>query len=331
MAPTKRSTVKVPIQLTMSLATLPTGDYVSQLKKTVALNLGVTVTELQDFVVTATPAARRRRLTGGYDISVSSTVVTLLAATYSSGVDLAGHFASRLQSATFSAALASGLGVPVTVSTVSSQLATRCTYGEFSPDGLTACAPCASGTYGASAGLTVCTSCAPGLYSPSLGATSPAACVSCSAGTYQPVIAASGCSLCSAGQYQSDSSSTSCLACPAGTASLQPGATDSTTCTTCFPGTCALAGASACASCLGGFFGPTPGASSCDSCASGLYSPITGATASTCLFCDPGSFSLGGAAACPQCPGGTYNIAYGLDRCTAWSVRPLFLILFLSP
>jgi hypothetical protein len=83
-----------------------------------------------------------------------------------------------------------------------------CSAGFFGAGGMSPCAPCAAGTFSASAGATACTACAPGSFAAVQG--SPV-CQLCPAGTTAPDAGGVACIPCGAG-FTANPARTACLA-----------------------------------------------------------------------------------------------------------------------
>ena len=180
-----------------------------------------------------------------------------------------------------------------------------CTAGKYALATLAACVSCPFGTFGSSAGLTsaACTGqCGAGYYGASTGQVSSTCTGDCSAGY-----------ACVAG-----STNATAAACPAGRYSLA-GAAVCTNCSTGLYGaTATMSNASCSGPCDSGRHGSSSGltTSTCTGDCSAGYACVAGSTNATAAACPAGRYSLTGAGACTDCPGGTYSNAAGTSTAT---------------
>ena len=229
---------------------------------------------------------------------------------------------------------------------MTSDCPTLCPAGYYSSGiGMTAfsaCSTCNAGTYNPNQAQSACKNCANGTYSPQGVNTD---CYMCNPGTYgtspgQASLSAGCAGSCNAGTYSTASgaqSSATCIGCVAGKFSATTGASASAACTNCVAGTyTTIAGKSACDPCPAGTFSTAVGANSfscgkcptgnvttsagmtsCTACAGGSYA---NGSASVCIMCSPGSYSLGSPATnCTSCSKGTYQSSLGQTFCNTCS------------
>lgn len=148
-------------------------------------------------------------------------------------------------------------------------------------------------------GQTSCFLCPQGTYN---NITGQSACVECNKGYSTDLpgqISINDCTLCPAGEY---SLNDKCTQCPGGTY----GPFDNV-CQVCSSGTWSGRGFPQCVLCSPGYYNPYSGSvssSSCLTCDPGTYSH---AGQSYCSNCTAGTFSLPGSSSCMQCPAGTYG------------------------
>ena len=171
-----------------------------------------------------------------------------------------------------------------------------CGIGSYSLAGAAACSQCPAGRFGNTTALTTpdCSGpCAPGYYGSTTGMGYPTCQAACSAGFYCPAgTVTMTANRCPRGQY-STLGAAACTNCPPGVYSASD-AMPSSTCT---------------APCDPGYYGATAGATSstCDGPCDAGYACSSGAMVSNQTVCAPGSYSVGGAAACLPCAAGSYS------------------------
>ena len=205
-----------------------------------------------------------------------------------------------------------------------------------------ACGSCAAGTYNPTPGansVTLCASCVAGKFSNVTGATISSTCSSCIAGTYTIVTGKTVCDICAAGMFsattsQSVSVCTSCAAgsystgassictlCLLGTYSTKIGANSSLACSVCPLGSyCQSNGLNVSTLCPTGSYADVIGLSACKSCGSGNYTP----TATSCISCNAGTYSLNNSGTCYGCGKGTVSLngSSTCSSCAAGSYAP---------
>lgn len=205
-----------------------------------------------------------------------------------------------------------------------------CAAGTFSPQGASACTPCAAGYFSGAASASECQQCAAGRYSGS----GSSVCAQCGAGKYSTVVGAQDASVCAAcdpGSYVSISGATACTQCSPGTASGATGL--SVPCSGCQPNYYASsAGLTACTVCstrsCGMGFGPsqcTPVVDSvcvpCNPIARCTYltaGQCVKADASPACTCDPGYEMVSGF--CQLCATGKFKARADYSSCVPWTV-----------
>lgn len=150
------------------------------------------------------------------------------------------------------------------------------------------CDVCPAGTYSDTMNSRACRGCNPGSFSQA-GST---ACLSCSPGEYNPFANASSCLACGPGNISTTYGATNCTPCEEGTYSSH-------------------SNSSLCQRCPSGQVAPYEGMSYCQYCAAGTFK----LNATTCLSCNPGTFSSLGSDVCKKCQPGSYQPEPGSDFC----------------
>lgn len=198
-------------------------------------------------------------------------------------------------------------------SVTGSSTCTNCTVGRYShTSGTSTCIDCEFGTYSSSPGSSSCVTCASNVYQPSSGQSTCIACV----GEAQP----SACITCTAGRFFDTSPSTyginRCTECDVGKYSTVDNAS---TCTFCAIGRFQSSTRNtSCADCPIGRVASNLGANECVACRSGFYAVNNPSTPiSSCMPCEPGSFSTSEAETCTPCPSNTYQPSSGQLSCLA--------------
>ncbi len=146
-------------------------------------------------------------------------------------------------------------------------------------------------------------------------------CKQCEPGKYTTTsnAANSGCISCVVNYYVGTSQATGCLQCPAGKATGHTAKlTANAACTDCLPGYYKKqADGANCVACEPGKYQTAAGQTFCTSCDAGLYSGVTAATtASVCLQCKPGNFSVSSSPSCGICIAGKYTNVVAASTCT---------------
>ena len=166
-----------------------------------------------------------------------------------------------------------------------------CSAGFGMDAAVSACLPCAEGTYSPSSGTSACLPCPSGSYQSAQG---QATCAACAAGSYSASPGASSCQACPLGSFQNLTGQTACSLCAAGTFGATLGLALPSQCTACPPGTASLV--------LG-----AARASNCTPCPAGSYSALP--AQGSCTQCPAGSWCSAGAAQPTPCPLGTWGAA----------------------
>uniref|UniRef100_A0A7S0E2M3 Tyrosine-protein kinase ephrin type A/B receptor-like domain-containing protein n=1 Tax=Hanusia phi TaxID=3032 RepID=A0A7S0E2M3_9CRYP len=198
----------------------------------------------------------------------------------------------------------------------------ECNAGSEPEAARTTCLLCPAGKYKELPGNGSCTRCSLSSYSKQEGATSCISCPSrtgswldgsacvCSPGFF----GVSSCFRCFPGKFSSEPASTSCSACPSGKFSTG----SASACTACDPGTFSTGDTDRCLLCAAGKYTETNGTQECFDCPAGTYSEVVGsATATLCLACSPGTFSMSGSTFCSQCRPGTFAANVQTSSCQA--------------
>jgi len=170
---------------------------------------------------------------------------------------------------------------------------TPCGIGYFSPiDASLECIACTSGKYANTTGLSSCISCPVGKIASNSGATS---CVWCAGGKYNGLQGSSECLACPSGSYTNSTTSyVSCVECPVGSYSVEA--------------------SSSCLLCSNYEYQDQVGSSMCKKCDAGeIGSMIVGA--SSCVKCQPGTYSASGDTSCTSCSNFEYQDNYGAVGC----------------
>ena len=187
-----------------------------------------------------------------------------------------------------------------------------CPAGKYSLSGASACVDCAAGLYGSTSGLATagCSgNCSAGYVCPS--ASVSATTVSCPAGKYS-LAGATVCANCTAGLYGATSAlpTASCTApCPGGKYGSVSGLDTSECSGNCSAGRLRVAVPQwvvgcfccDCACCFG-----------CMCAGTGYFCP-SGSTSPTTASCQPGTYSVSGAAVCSNCSAGRFGQMAALD------------------
>ena len=223
-----------------------------------------------------------------------------------------------------------------------------CFLGYTGPDGL--CSACTVGKYKTVTGNATCTDCAAGKYSTTVAATSETACLACAGNRLSPSASSSAdacyyppcspgysgsngaCSACPVGKYKTVAGNATCTDCAAGKYSSTNaiGSVTEDDCDPCRANSISPSGSDGAylCICIAGYFGITCTAcpagtykselgrdDACTNCIAGKSSTEVAATsASTCLPCESGKYSIEGNA-CTACPAGTYQNSTGASTC----------------
>ena len=120
--------------------------------------------------------------------------------------------------------------------------------------------------------------------------------------------------VCPVGKYSTAPGSTTCTNCLAGTSTYNSGSTTASACISCVAGFYSVAGG-ACTLCAVGTYSNFPGAGSCTACPVFSTTQSTGSTDVTQCLCNAGYGGLATGGSCTICPAGWYKSGVNNNAC----------------